>query len=95
MPFIEFGMSSLDAVEITAELESWVGRGLSPTAIYNYPTISALSKWLAREPTELGSAVDLPGDASSESDPLLQEVLSLSQEEMEAFILQQMAKQDE
>ena len=46
-PFLELGMGSLDAVEIAAALERWLGRQLSPTAIYNYPTIAALACWLA------------------------------------------------
>ncbi len=46
-PFIEFGMGSVDAVEIAAELECWLGRRISPTAIYNYPNIAALAQWLA------------------------------------------------
>ena len=46
-PFLELGMGSLDAVEIAAALERWLGRQLSPTAIYNYPTIAALANWLA------------------------------------------------
>ncbi len=51
-PFIEFGMGSVDAVEIAAELERWLGRRMSPTAIYNYPNIAALAQWLASPPPE-------------------------------------------
>jgi len=46
-PFVEFGMSSVDALAIAGDLERWLGRPLSPTAIYNYPTISTLARWLA------------------------------------------------
>ena len=42
-PFLDFGMGSIDAVEIAAELERWLGRRMSPTAIYNYPNIAALA----------------------------------------------------
>ncbi len=48
-PFLELGMSSLDALEIAAALECWLERQLSPTAIYNYPTIASLAQWLAQE----------------------------------------------
>jgi acyl-CoA synthetase (AMP-forming)/AMP-acid ligase II/acyl carrier protein len=53
-PFLELGLGSLDATEIAAGLEQWLGRQLSPTAIYNYPTISDLARWLAT-PVEAGS----------------------------------------
>ncbi len=45
-PFVELGMSSLDAVEVTAELSQKLEQDLSPTAVYQYPTISALARWL-------------------------------------------------
>lgn len=45
-PFMEFGMGSLDAVELAADLERWLNRRLSPTAIYSHPNIDALAKWL-------------------------------------------------
>jgi acyl carrier protein len=94
-PFIEFGMSSLDAVEIAAELARWLGRPLSPTAIYNYPTVAALARWLAR------SAADSPSPHTKQSPPRLpdkvdpdrmrQEVQQMTNEEMEAFISKEMA----
>lgn len=52
-PFIEFGMGSMDAVGIAADLEHWLGRSLSPTVVYNYPTISSLARWLAGEPARV------------------------------------------
>ena len=89
-PFLEFGMSSLDAVEIAAELERWLRRPLAPTAIYNYPTISALARWLA------GSPADAPSTAEGravlwtleelESDRIRDEVREMTEDEMKAFI---------
>ncbi|MCY2994482.1 MAG: AMP-binding protein [Planctomycetota bacterium] len=49
-PFLEFGMGSLDAVGIATDLERWLGRRLSPVAIYNHPNIAALAQWLANPP---------------------------------------------
>ncbi len=51
-PFLEFGMGSVDAVEMAAELERRLGRRLSPTAVYNYPNIAALARWLASPPAD-------------------------------------------
>ena len=96
-PFLEFGMGSLDAVEIAAELERWLGRRMSPTAIYNYPNIAALAQWLASPPAD--------GDPSAQSHParisladshperLLDDVRNMTEEDIKAFILQEMSKQ--
>jgi acyl-CoA synthetase (AMP-forming)/AMP-acid ligase II/acyl carrier protein len=97
-PFLQFGMGSLDAVEIAAALERWLARRLSPTAIYNYPNIAALAYWLANPPLNSATpaasqAVDL---AAVELDPqrLLQDVRQMSEQEMHAFVAAEMAKQE-
>ena len=38
-----FGLDSAAAVGITGELEQWLGRRLSPTLVYSYPTIATLA----------------------------------------------------
>lgn len=97
-PFLELGMGSLDAVEIATSLEQWLGRRLSPTAIYNYPTIAALAQWLASAPRD--EDVDVASQpipwTPVEVDPerLQTEVQSMTEEEMEAFIALEMAKQE-
>lgn len=100
-PFLEMGMGSLDAVEVAADLQDWLGRHLSPTAIYNYPSISCLASWLAKPADQLtasnhqlavSSAISLTNpDADSRS--LLREVEGLSEEDMAAFIMASMAQQ--
>ena len=95
-PFLDFGMGSVDAVEIAADLERWLGRRISPTAVYNFPNINALAQWLAN-PSPEGeplAAWHQPrvalGDAHSQQ--LLDDVRSMTQEDMNAFILQELAK---
>jgi natural product biosynthesis luciferase-like monooxygenase protein/amino acid adenylation domain-containing protein len=46
-PFVQFGLNSLEAVDLSGELEQWLGRSLSPTLIYDYPSIDALACHLA------------------------------------------------
>src|SRR5262249_36208384 len=48
-PLAGFGIGSLRAVRLAAELEGWLGRKLSPTLVYDYPTIEALAGFLAGE----------------------------------------------
>ncbi len=47
--FASFGLGSLQAVALAGELETWLGRPLSPTLAYEYPTIEALARHLAGE----------------------------------------------
>ena len=99
-PLFEFGMSSLDTVTIAANLEDWLGRELSPTAVYNYPTIEALAGWLsqqARPVSDIGNPKEKKGriNLGVSDDQLISEVMELSEEDMRAFLLQEAAKLDE
>ena len=47
VPFDEFGLDSEVVVELTGELEDFLGRRLSPTLAFEYPTIEELSQHLA------------------------------------------------
>ena len=42
-PFSYYGLGSLDAVELASELEAWLGRPVSPTLTWSYPTIDAVA----------------------------------------------------
>ncbi len=90
-PFEEFGMSSVDAVEITSALEQRVSRRLSPTAVYNYPTIRALADWLSVEVPQHHAKAE---QESGSEDALLTEVTSLSESEMKSYIERELAKQE-
>lgn len=46
-PFSRYGMDSVDAVAISGELETWLGRQLPPTLVYDFPNIDALARHLA------------------------------------------------
>ena len=46
-PFDELGLDSAAAIALTGELEDWLGRKLSPTLAYEYPSIDELSRHLA------------------------------------------------
>lgn len=45
-PFLNYGLSSLDAVTLSGELEELLGCRLSPTLAYEYPSIFSLSRYL-------------------------------------------------
>lgn len=91
-PFAEYGLDSLTAVEMSQELEDWLGVEVSPTVAWNYPTPATLSVYLARqvdgeEPTvETATPVEVERDEFSR---LLLEIEGLSDDDarrqMESF----------
>ena len=56
-PFDSHGLSSLDAVMLSGDLERLLGRDLPPTLVYEHPSIEALSRYLG------GSSEPAPDDA--------------------------------
>lgn len=48
-PLAHYGLGSLAAVSLAGELEEWLEQPLSPTLIYEYPTIAALSQFLSED----------------------------------------------
>ena len=97
-PFVELGIGSVDAVEIAAELENWLGRRMPPTAIYNYPNIATLAEWLTKPPRDEAPVITPPrqthiplGDLNPER--LFEDVRNMTDDDIKAFVLQEMAKQ--
>ncbi len=48
-PFTSYGMDSVQAMLLLKRLERRIGRPLSPTMVFNYPSIDALSARLSAE----------------------------------------------
>lgn len=48
-PFLNYGLGSREALSLSGELEQWLKRKLSPTLLWDYPTIENLSYNLANE----------------------------------------------
>ncbi|PSF39268.1 beta-ketoacyl synthase [Aphanothece hegewaldii CCALA 016] len=57
-PLASYGLDSVQAVRLSAELEDWLGRKLSPTLAYDYPSIEALANYLGV--VETGAPVPHP-----------------------------------
>ncbi|MHB1561787.1 MAG: beta-ketoacyl synthase N-terminal-like domain-containing protein, partial [Isosphaeraceae bacterium] len=55
-PLASFGIGSLRAVRLAAELEEWLGRSLPATLVYDHPTIETLAAFLADEPAMAATA---------------------------------------
>jgi acyl transferase domain-containing protein/acyl-CoA synthetase (AMP-forming)/AMP-acid ligase II/acyl carrier protein len=59
-PFSNYGLDSLAAVELSGALESWLGRRLSPTLVYDYPNVQALADYLAVATATAPAELDAP-----------------------------------
>lgn len=82
-PLAEYELDSLAAVELSGELEDWLGLELTPVLAWNHPTPARLAMHLAEtlagvDSTEQEETVD---DAGLED--LLNEIESLSDDEIE------------
>ncbi|MDZ8055402.1 MAG: acyl carrier protein [Aulosira sp. ZfuVER01] len=55
--FNEYGLDSLSSVSLISHLESLIGQDLSPTLLYDLPSIEVLSQRLAAGTTELKIAL--------------------------------------
>ncbi len=58
-PLASYGLDSVRAISLSGDLEEWLGRPLSPTIAYEYPSIESLARFLAGEPVH-GPAVAAP-----------------------------------
>ena len=54
-PFVNYGLDSVEAVRLTADLEDWLDCKLSPTLAYDYPNIASLAAYLQTQKSEVGS----------------------------------------
>jgi acyl transferase domain-containing protein/acyl-CoA synthetase (AMP-forming)/AMP-acid ligase II/pimeloyl-ACP methyl ester carboxylesterase/acyl carrier protein len=50
-PFANYGLDSVQAVRLSADLEDFLGLKLAPTLAYDFPTIATLSNYLAYQLT--------------------------------------------
>ena len=90
-PFAEYGLDSLTAVELSQQLEDWLGVEVVPTVAWNYPTPSTLSKYLAREAGGMNDEEDSQLAAVPPDDEfarMLEEIENLSDDDAQALLEQ-------
>ena len=68
LPFSYYGLDSIDAVELAAELEQWLGSPVEASLTFDYPTASAVAAYLA------GSVLSEEAEAPADLDALLAEL---------------------
>lgn len=93
--FIDYGLNSVEAVSLSGDLENFLGRRLSPTLLWDYPTIAALARHLTDDlPPSALDARGRSGETSrrvapmdaDEARQMLQDLDGLSDAEVEVLL---------
>jgi 8-amino-7-oxononanoate synthase len=61
--FDNYGLDSLQAVSLSGDLETWLDREISPTVVWDYPTVEQLARYLSENHTN----GDRPAASQAES----------------------------
>src|SRR4029450_3009286 len=69
-PFFDYGLTSREAVVLSGELSDWLGERCSPTLAYDYPSIEALARHLARDASSAGEPVTSTRVAGAVGEPI-------------------------
>ncbi len=64
-PLSRFGVDSIVAVSLSAELEDWLGQSLPPTLFAEYSTIEALARFLAHDKAKPAGGTPAPTDLAA------------------------------
>jgi acyl carrier protein len=80
--FMQYGLDSMTAITLAADLESWLGVRVSPTLAWEHPTLDQLATYIAaiaakeRAPGDaIASAVEVAGLTDAQVDAMLRGIL--------------------
>lgn len=83
--FANYGLNSVEAISLSGDLETYLGRRLPPTLLWDYPNIQALAQYLAKNAT-----LDLEqyqnGISSEDAEQLLQHLDELSDADVDSLL---------
>ena len=85
--FPDYGLNSIEAVNLSGELENYLERRLSPTLIWDYPNIEALAEYLA-EDTSKDAAPEAPATEvePEEARKILTKLDGMAEEEVDRLL---------
>ncbi len=47
-PFLRYGLDSISAIAITADMSSWLGKEVDPALFWDHPNLESLAQHLAQ-----------------------------------------------
>ena len=83
-PFADYGLTSVQAVQLARELAGWTGREVVPTVTWHFSTVASLARHILSDPAEAGANASLA--------QLERQVAELSDDEAEAMLLDEVAR---
>jgi len=89
--FFDMGMDSLTAVDLCKRLTAELGCALPSTVAFEYPNIDALAGYLNRQVLEEAARAAAPVPARTE-DEVLTQIRELSEEHVEALLIQELER---
>jgi hypothetical protein len=84
--FVQFGMDSVHAMMMVGDLEDLLGRRLSPTLAWAFPTVGAMAEHLVQE----APAAETAPPSAAEDAYILAHLDDLSEEEIDQLIQQRL-----
>lgn len=82
--FTDYGLNSVEMVNISGEMETFLGRRLDPMLVLEYPNIQVLSEYLGQTTQPVGPAKTV--DPASDPRQLLSNLDQLSDEEVDGLL---------
>jgi acyl transferase domain-containing protein/acyl carrier protein len=91
--FFEIGLDSLMAIELKNTLQGQLGRTLPSTVVFEYPTVEALTEYLARDvlALELDVAEEPAPETSARSAETVERLKDLSEDALEDLLAKKLA----
>lgn len=85
---LDYSMSSVTATILVGDVEDWLGLHLSPTLVWDFPTIDAITDHLIQMQAEQKGSVpaETAAEPGEDAEALLARLDELSEEEVDALL---------
>ncbi|WP_423241852.1 MULTISPECIES: acyl carrier protein [Limnospira] len=93
--FANYGLNSIEAVNLSGDLENQFGRRLPPTLLWDYPTIKAIADYLAQDTTPKATTNSSGQSVSpQQAQQLLERLNQMSDAEVESLLNSMLSEQE-
>ncbi|MBS0016370.1 MAG: phosphopantetheine-binding protein [Arthrospira sp. PLM2.Bin9] len=93
--FANYGLNSIEAVNLSGDLENQFGRRLPPTLLWDYPTIKAIADYLAQDTTPMATAFSSGQSVSpQQAQQLLERLNQMSDAEVDSLLNSMLSEQE-